>query len=135
MSETITETVSLTEFQPAEAEEYPISITDKAFDQLLAAIQDSEPGCLVRVSVRGGGCSGYLFDLKVDADTDPEEDIFKTWENGERSFQMVIDCASAPYLNGVELDYVHNPLGQSGFKFGGGDKVKKTCGCGSSFST
>ena len=81
----------------------------------------------MRVSVEGGGCSGfsYKFDLVGDADDD---DLIL--EKGEAI--VLIDSMSLVYMSGSEIDFVDNLLGQS-FQIKNPNAVA-SCGCGTSFS-
>ena len=81
----------------------------------------------MRVSVEGGGCSGfsYKFDLVSDADAD---DL--VLEKGDA--KVLIDSLSLVYMNGAEIDFVDNLLGQS-FQIKNPNAVA-SCGCGTSFS-
>jgi iron-sulfur cluster assembly accessory protein len=81
---------------------------------------------LLRIGVRGGGCSGFMFDLGFD----PKQpnDIQLTIHDTT----IVIDPMSAMYLDGITIDYVQGLMG-SGFKFDGG-AIKASCGCGKSVS-
>ena len=88
--------------------------------------QDPKPAAL-RLGVRGGGCSGFNYDMQFEnnmgaMDKQFEFDGLKVW----------IDPISAMYLDGCEVDYLET-LGASGFKFNN-PSVKSTCGCGSSFN-
>jgi iron-sulfur cluster assembly accessory protein len=81
----------------------------------------------LRVSVVGGGCSGFSYQLNFDEHVQPED---RTVEyDGVR---VVVDATSAQYLAGTELDFVSSLHG-GGFKFSN-PKATHTCGCGSSFS-
>lgn len=109
-------------------DEQPVLITNAAVEAIRNAIkEDGEPGDGLRVSVVGGGCSGYQYNL----DFEKEErmgDI--TLSFGD--FSVYIDSISAGYLRGTVVDYVTGLQGQ-GFKFTN-PNAKRTCGCGSSFS-
>lgn len=81
----------------------------------------------LRVSVEGGGCSGfsYKFDL---ADAPTEDDTVIA--NGDA--KVLIDSLSLVYMEGSEIDFVDNLLGQS-FQIKNPNAVA-SCGCGTSFS-
>lgn len=130
-----TELISLTtkcESKPVyEGKEFPVKVSETAVSELIKA--NAEDPQFIRVGVLGGGCSGYMFDL--DFVKEPRESDFrKEFTKGEESVTLVVDPKSAYVLQGIELDYVNNKLGSSGFKFLGGDLVKRACGCGESFS-
>lgn len=116
--------------------EFPLVITPTATAKLVAALA-SDPDVndgkhFVRVSVSGGGCSGFRQLLSFSDDFDPEEDIRTTVKDGEKTADVVVDTFSSLYLEGTTLDYVSEKF-EEGFKFVGG-QAKKTCGCGASVS-
>ena len=81
----------------------------------------------LRVSVVGGGCSGFSYQLSFDrqrqeGDLEAEFDGLTVW----------VDPTSAQYLEGTQIDFVSSLHG-GGFKFSN-PKATQTCGCGSSFS-
>lgn len=94
----------------------------------LKEISERESKKYLRISVDGGGCSGfqYLFDLddKLNAD----DIIF-----GEGNGQVVIDTVSLEYCAGSTVDY-HTELIKSGFRIVGNPKAEQGCSCGASFS-
>jgi iron-sulfur cluster assembly protein len=109
-------------------EEAPIFLTESAIVAVKNAItQEGQPGDALRVSVVGGGCSGYQYNLDFDKES-RMGDITLTY--GE--VQIFIDPVSAGYLKGTVIDYVSGLQG-TGFKFEN-PNAKRTCGCGSSFS-
>ena len=104
-----------------------IILTDRAaarINELISA--DSRDGQGLRVKVVGGGCSGLQY--KVDFDMPKATDkIFE--KDGAK---VLVDMKSLLYLSGTELDY-KDELMQSGFVFQN-PNVKKSCGCGASFT-
>jgi iron-sulfur cluster assembly accessory protein len=82
---------------------------------------------LLRVSVEGGGCSGfqYKFDLVSNAD---DEDLVIVRDGAT----VLVDPISLPYLAGSELDYVQDLIGAS-FKITN-PNASSSCGCGTSFT-
>ena len=81
----------------------------------------------LRVSVEGGGCSGFSY--KFDLDDAPTGDDIVI-ENGNA--KVLIDSMSLIYMEGSEIDFVDNLLGQS-FQIRNPNAVA-SCGCGTSFS-
>ena len=81
----------------------------------------------LRVSVVGGGCSGFQYSLGLDANA--REDDIVVEQGGVKLF---VDPISHQYVHGTMLDYV-NGLHGAGFKFVN-PNATRTCGCGSSFS-
>jgi iron-sulfur cluster insertion protein len=109
-------------------DENPVLFTASAVEAISKAIQEEgEEGDFLRVSVVGGGCSGYQYGL----DFDKEErmgDIALQYD----SVKIVVDPISIGYLKGTVVDYVSGLHG-TGFQFKN-PNAKRTCGCGSSFS-
>jgi iron-sulfur cluster assembly protein len=91
----------------------------------LASASDKPSGGL-RVKVVGGGCSGLQY--KMDIDVEKEGD--KVFTDGDG--KVIVDRKSFLYLNGTELDYTDS-LMDAGFKLRN-PNVKRSCGCGASFS-
>ena len=81
----------------------------------------------VRVAVLPGGCSGFQNGLNVEDGPEADDEVLDV--NGVKVF---VDAFSAQYLEGVEIDYVTNMMGQ-GFTFQN-PKASGGCGCGSSFT-
>ena len=81
----------------------------------------------LRLQVKGGGCSGFQYDLYFDEKATDMDQVLES--NG---VQLFVDPLSLQYLENTEIDYVEGLHG-AGFKFGN-PNVKGTCGCGSSFS-
>lgn len=103
------------------------TVTDRAARRI-AEILGAEPSpSLLRVSVEGGGCSGfqYKFDIQHEAATD---DL--VIEKG--GVKVVVDPVSLQYMAGSALDYVDDLIGAS-FKVEN-PQATASCGCGTSFS-
>ncbi|MBZ5515639.1 MAG: iron-sulfur cluster insertion protein ErpA [Acidobacteriia bacterium] len=106
----------------------PIELTAKAVEKVkeILARQEPQPQGL-RVSVVGGGCSGFSYQMNFENESNGIDKVFEF--DGVKVF---VDQASLMYLNGTKIDYVETLEG-AGFKFEN-PNVKTTCGCGSSFS-
>lgn len=104
-----------------------ITLTDAAAKRIATILAKDNAKTALRVSVEGGGCSGfsYKFDL-VDAGLD--DDI--VLEKG--SARVLIDSVSLVYMEGSEIDFVDNLMGQS-FQIKNPNAVA-SCGCGTSFA-
>ena len=109
-------------------DDMPVFFTDAAAEAVSKALkEEGEAGDFLRVSVVGGGCSGYQYGL----DFDKEERMGDlALEFG--GVKIVIDPISLGYLKGTVVDYVSG-LNGTGFQFKN-PNAKRTCGCGSSFS-
>ena len=83
----------------------------------------------VRVAVKGGGCSGLTYGLKITGDL-VANDTEKVVE--QHGIKVIVDKKSYIYLVGTELDF-SDGLNGKGFVFEN-PNAKKACGCGTSFS-
>ncbi len=92
---------------------------------LVEAAHD-KPVAGLRVKVVGGGCSGLQYKMDLDVER-PGDKVF-----GEDNAKILVDRKSFLYLNGTELDYKEG-LMQSGFSLHN-PNVKRSCGCGASFT-
>ncbi|ACP25143.1 protein HesB, vegetative [Sinorhizobium fredii NGR234] len=104
-----------------------VTLSDAAARRIAAILQTEHDKTAMRVSVEGGGCSGfsYKFDL-----VDQENDDDLVLEKGNA--KVLIDSLSLVYMGGSEIDFVDNLLGQS-FQIKNPNAVA-SCGCGTSFS-
>ena len=105
-----------------------IEVTEKAAQVLRQQMEkEKRPDAIVRLAVKGGGCSGLTYDLSFEQ-TPREYD--KTFES--QGLKMVVDKKSYIFLDGTVLDYTSSLMG-SGFQFKN-PNAKKSCGCGTSFT-
>lgn len=104
-----------------------ISVSENAANKIRDLLASNDkPASGLRVKVVGGGCSGLQYKMDLDVER-PGDKTF-----GDNGAQIIVDRKSFLYLNGTELDY-NDTLMQSGFKMQN-PNVKRTCGCGQSFS-
>lgn len=105
-----------------------IKVSEEAKNQALELMQkEGKVGAFIRVGVKGGGCSGLMYDMKFDTEIKEEDKVFE--DNG---LKVVVDKKSFLYLVGTELDY-SGGLNGKGFVFKN-PNADRTCGCGESFS-
>ena len=102
-----------------------ITLSDNAVMKILSLVGDA-PEKGLRVKVIGGGCSGLQYKMDLDAPKAGDK-IFE--RDGAK---VVVDRKSFLYLNGTELDFADG-LMSTGFTLHN-PNVKRTCGCGASFS-
>lgn len=104
-----------------------VTVSERAARRIAEIAAAEAPGTALRISVEGGGCSGfqYKFDLTTAHDTD---DLVLE-RAGARVF---IDPVSVAYMAGSEIDFVDDLIGAS-FKIHN-PKAVAACGCGTSFS-
>ncbi len=127
MTMTTTETAPTSHTHGA-TDDSPIHLTDVAAAKVKEiAREEGLEGQGLRVQVKGGGCSGFQYDLFFDEKPTDMDQVIES-----QGIQLFIDPLSLQYLDGTEIDYVEG-LSGAGFKFGN-PNVKGTCGCGSSFS-
>jgi iron-sulfur cluster assembly accessory protein len=107
----------------------PASVTlSQTAARRIARILASEPeGTALRVSVSGGGCSGFQYGFDFDRDRSDDDLVI------ERDGAVVlIDSVSLPFMGGSEIDFVDDLIGQS-FQIHN-PNATASCGCGTSFS-
>ncbi|WP_416799187.1 iron-sulfur cluster insertion protein ErpA [Ciceribacter azotifigens] len=107
--------------------ESTITLSDAAAKRIAAVVAAEQDKRALRVSVEGGGCSGFSY--KFDLEGAPESDDLVITKDGAT---VVIDPISLVYMTGSEIDFVDNLLGQS-FQIKNPNAVA-SCGCGTSFS-
>ena len=104
-----------------------IIITDRAA-QRIGEILASEPsGSMLRISVNGGGCSGFQYGFDVDGERADDDLILE-----KAGATVLVDETSLQYLKGSTVDFVDDLIGQS-FKIEN-PQATASCGCGTSFS-
>lgn len=114
----------------------PITVTPRAAEEVrrivdeqrAAGVLGADERVYLRVSVKGGGCSGFQNKLDLDPNFNAKSDeLFEI--NG---VGVVADRKSLLYIGGATVDF-HNDLNKRGFSVSN-PNAKTTCGCGSSFS-
>ncbi len=106
-----------------------IKVKDSARDKIheLLDSEGKSQSSYVRVGVKGGGCSGLMYNLEFDSDLNEEDKLIE-----DNQIKVVVDKKSVLYLAGTELDYTGG-LNGKGFTFIN-PNASRTCGCGESFS-
>lgn len=105
-----------------------ITVSENAKKQALKLMaEDGTLDSFIRVGVKGGGCSGLVYDLSFDHVINDDDKVFE--DNG---IKVVCDKKSILYLAGTELDF-SGGLNGKGFLFKN-PNANRTCGCGESFS-
>ena len=104
-----------------------LTMTDRAAQRIGEILKTEPSGAMLRLSVLGGGCSGFQY--KFDVEREAASDDVSIVRNG---VTMVVDAVSLQYLAGSEVDFVDDLIGAS-FKVNN-PKAKASCGCGTSFS-
>ena len=106
-----------------------IQITDKAKDRISELRMQEGKGdeSHIRVSVKGGGCSGLMYDLSFDEQQQENDQVYE-----DKGVKIFVDRKSILYLVGTTLDF-SDGLNGKGFQFVN-PNASRTCGCGESFS-
>jgi iron-sulfur cluster assembly protein len=98
-------------------------IATKKVGEFLATQEQPEAG--LRVAVKGGGCSGFQYQLALDEARDDD----KVFEH--EGIRILVDAQSLQYVDGSTVDYTESLMG-AGFQVNN-PNVVAACGCGSSF--
>jgi iron-sulfur cluster assembly protein len=105
-----------------------IEISDKGAEKVHEFLTSQESDVSMaglRVGVRGGGCSGFQYQLAFDEQR-AEDAVFET-----HGLKLLVDKESLPFVSGSTIDYEESLQG-AGFKVSN-PNVVAACGCGSSF--
>ena len=100
-----------------------IEFTDRAKEQIEKIISEDQLKKFFRISVKGGGCSGFKYDFSFDNKVDNKDIIFG---------KAVIDRDSLDIISGSTVDFKKEMIGES-FVINN-PKASSSCGCGLSFS-
>ena len=104
----------------------PPSVTPRAFARLAQINAKADAPQPLRVAVSGGGCSGFQYDIRLDA---PAEDDLVLEGEGQR---VLVDPVSLPFLAGAVIDFEDELIGAR-FVIQN-PNATSSCGCGTSFS-
>jgi iron-sulfur cluster assembly accessory protein len=104
-----------------------VTISDSAARRIGEILKAEPGGAMLRVSVEGGGCSGFQY--KFDIERAKADDDLVLARDGA---VVLIDPVSVNYMAGSQIDFVDDLIGQS-FKINN-PKATASCGCGTSFS-
>ncbi|HEU4549803.1 MAG TPA: iron-sulfur cluster insertion protein ErpA [Rhizomicrobium sp.] len=105
----------------------PVTISDRAARRIAQILQAEAQPAMLRLAVTGGGCSGFQYNFAVD-DARTEEDLVLEKDGAT----VVIDPVSLDFLQGAEIDFTDDLIGQA-FKVNN-PNATASCGCGTSFS-
>ena len=104
-----------------------IALTERAARRISEIMAREPEGSMLRISVNGGGCSGFAYAFDVDR-TRQDDDIVVERDG----VSVLVDQVSLQYMDGSVIDFVDDLIGQS-FKVQNPHAVA-SCGCGTSFS-
>lgn len=112
-----------------------INFTDNAALKVFELISDEEQLDLnLRVSISGGGCSGFQYGFMFDEVIKEDDHVFtaKVGDDKSTTVKLIVDPISIQYLMGADVDYQKDLQGEQ-FVIRN-PNASSTCGCGSSFS-
>jgi len=112
---------------PKMSEASTITISPRAAKRIVELIKSEPAAALFRVSVEGGGCSGFQYRFDLVTERAPDDLLIE--RDGAR---VVVDPVSLGFMRGSELDFVEELIGAQ-FKLKN-PNVTASCGCGTSFS-
>lgn len=107
--------------------EAPITLSERAARRIMEIVADEPENKLLRVSVEGGGCSGFQYRFDLVAESEPDDLVIE--RDGAK---VLIDPVSIMYMGGSEIDFVEDLIGSS-FRIKN-PNATAACGCGTSFS-
>ncbi len=104
-----------------------VALSERAAKRIARILSVEPGGTALRISVSGGGCSGFQYGFDLDSTRAPDDIVI------ERDGAVVlIDPVSLPFMGGSEIDFVDDLMGQS-FQIHN-PNATASCGCGTSFS-
>ena len=105
-----------------------IVLTSQAANKVRSALKiEGKEGYNLRMSVKGGGCSGMTYKMSFDNEKQEFDKVFES-----QGINIVCDLQSWMYLKGTNIGYSDDML-NGGFKITN-PNAERTCGCGTSFS-
>ena len=104
-----------------------INFSNKAVERINQLVSKKPEGTFFRIAVKGGGCSGFQYNLSYDI-WDDGDVVF----NVKDIFKIIVDKRSFLYVAGSQINYEDGLMG-NGFVISN-PKANSTCGCGESFS-
>jgi iron-sulfur cluster assembly accessory protein len=104
-----------------------VTVTERAARRIGEILRRESPGAMLRLSVEGGGCSGFQYKFDIDR-AQAADDVVVDRD----SARVLIDPVSLGYLAGSEIDFVDDLIGAA-FRVNN-PKATASCGCGTSFA-
>jgi iron-sulfur cluster assembly accessory protein len=104
-----------------------VTISDSAARRIGEILKSEPTGAMLRVSVEGGGCSGFQYKFGIARDR-ADDDLVLSRDGAV----VLIDPVSVNYMTGSQIDFVDDLIGAS-FKINN-PQATASCGCGTSFS-
>lgn len=105
-----------------------VVLTERAAKRINKIVAGEQPGTVLRISVAGGGCSGFQYEYNLVQESPGEDDVVLSRDGAT----VLIDTMSLEFMGGAEIDFVDDLIGQS-FQIKN-PNVVASCGCGTSFA-
>lgn len=105
----------------------PITLSERAARRIGEILAAEPAGAMLRISVEGGGCSGFQYKFDVARDRTDDDLVL-----AKGAATVLIDPVSQQYMDGAEIDFVDDLIGAS-FRINN-PVASASCGCGTSFS-
>ncbi len=103
------------------------AVTERAARRIARILAKEPEGSMLRVSVNGGGCSGFQYAFDITAARAEDDNVIE-----KDGVTVLVDPVSLDFLKGAKIDFVDDLIGQS-FKIEN-PNATAACGCGTSFS-
>lgn len=103
-----------------------ITLTPVAIEKVKSILAYQEEARGLRISVTGTGCSGFQYQMKLDIESGPDDEILEM-----DGLKLFVDKQSLLYLNGSNIDFIESENG-TGFKFDNPNE-QASCDCGDTF--
>jgi iron-sulfur cluster assembly accessory protein len=104
-----------------------IRLTENAAKRIGEILAGEPSGSMLRISVNGGGCSGFQYEFDIDQRRQADDVLVE-----RDGATVLVDETSLQFLKGSVVDFVDDLIGQS-FKIEN-PQATSSCGCGTSFS-
>jgi len=105
----------------------PVTVTERAAKRIAQIVSNEPENKMFRISVEGGGCSGFEYRFDLVPEAEPEDILIE-----RAGAKVLVDSLSLAYLAGSEIDHVDDLISAS-FKIKN-PNATAACGCGTSFS-
>lgn len=105
-----------------------VTMTDRAAKRIARILSKEPEGTVLRISVSGGGCSGFQYEYNLVQEEAGADDLVLTKD----SAKILIDSLSLEFMGGAQIDFADDLIGQA-FQIKNPNAVA-SCGCGTSFA-
>lgn len=107
-------------------------LTSAAADRIAILLEEEAVGSLFRVAVLGGGCSGFQYKFSIDQTRNEDDILLDAATSDGRKIAVAIDEMSLSFLEGAQLDFKRELVGN--YFAVTNPNATASCGCGTSFA-